>query len=355
MSLSDGWLRLAPEGLYCEPGDFYIDPWRAVPRALITHAHSDHARAGSRAYLTSQENALLLRHRIGSARIETLPWGRPLRIGQVEVSFHPAGHIRGSAQIRLGYRGEVWVITGDYKRQVDPTTLPFEPLRAEVIVSECTFGLPIYRWPPAETVLQEILDWWQACAAEGKNALLYVYSLGKAQRILASLPATAGPIYVHTSIAAINALYEADGVRLVPWRPASEWVKGTRGALVLAPPQVQGSRWVERFAPYEEGQASGWIMLRGRRRQRALDRGFVLSDHADFPALEETIRQSGAQRVFLTHGYCSEMAQYLRARGLEVYLWETAYAGEMDSESDGPPGGPASDAASGQLPPQAPA
>lgn len=355
MSLSGEWLRPAPEGLYCEPGDFYIDPWRPVSRALITHAHSDHARAGSSAYLTSEENALLLRHRMGSASIETLSWGRRLRIGPVEVSFHPAGHIRGAAQIRLSYRGQVWVITGDYKRQPDPTTAPFEPLRTDVIVSECTFGLPIYRWPPVEAVLQEILDWWQACAAGGKNAVLYGYSLGKAQRILASFPSGVGPIYVHRSIAAINALYETGGVRLVPWRPASEWVKGTLGALVLAPPQVQGSRWVERFAPYEEAQASGWMALRGRRRQRALDRGFVLSDHADFPALEETIRESGAQRIFLTHGYQAEMAQYLRTRGLEAYLWETAYAGEVDLEPDRPPGGPASDASAGELPPEAPA
>ncbi|GIV24425.1 MAG: DNA ligase-associated DEXH box helicase [Bacteroidia bacterium] len=355
MFLSGEWLRPAPEGIYCEPGDFYIDPWRPVPRALITHAHSDHARAGCGAYLTSAENAPLLRHRVGSASIEALPWGKPLRIGPVEVSFHPAGHIRGSAQIRLAYRGEVWVITGDYKRQADPTTALFEPLRADVIVSECTFGLPIYRWPPAEGVIQELLAWWQACAAEGKNAVLYVYALGKAQRVLASLPSDAGPLYVHASIAAINALYEAEGVKLASWRPATEWVKGTAGALILAPPQVQGSRWVERFAPYEEGQASGWMAIRGRRRQRALDRGFVLSDHADFPALEETIRESGAQRVFLTHGYRAEMAQYLRTRGWEAYLWETAYAGEVDSEPDGSLGGPVADASSGELPPEAPA
>ncbi len=343
------WIRPAPEGLYCEAGDFYIDPWGPVPRAVITHAHSDHARRGCGAYLTSAENVPLLTHRVGPAAIQGLPWGQTLRIGGVEVTFYPAGHIRGAAQVRLAYRGEVWVITGDYKRQADPTTLPFEPLRCHTLVSECTFGLPIYRWEPPDRVIADIAAWWAQCAAAGKNALLYAYALGKAQRLLAMLPPL-GPIYVHGSVAAINAIYEAEGVRLAPWERATAWRKGTRGALILAPPSVHRSRWVEPFAPYEEGQVSGWMAIRGRRRQRNIDRGFVLSDHADFPALVQTLQESQAQQVIFTHGYTHEMQVYAASRGYAAYLWETAYAGEVDSESDGPAGGSAPDDSAGELP-----
>lgn len=348
------WLYPTAAGLYCEPGDFYIDPWRPVARALITHAHTDHARPGCAHYLTAEENRLLLHARTGASSIETLAWGERQRVGEVEVSFHPSGHIRGAAQIRLTYRGEVWVITGDYKRHADPTTLPFEPLRAHGLISECTFGLPIYQWPDPQKVLQEIADWWEACREAGKNAVLYAYSLGKAQRLLASLPPV-GPVYVHGSIATLNALYEAEGVALLPYKPLSAYDKRERGALVIAPPAFQKSRGIERLEPCEEAQASGWMAIRGRRRQKGLDRGFVLSDHADFPQLWETLRESAAETIIFTHGYTETMVQLARMRGYDAYLWETAYAGEVDVEPDGPFGGLAPDPAPGQLPQETPA
>ncbi|MCS7152480.1 MAG: ligase-associated DNA damage response exonuclease [Bacteroidia bacterium] len=322
------WIYPTPYGLYCEPGDFFIDPWRPVKYALITHAHSDHARWGSAAYLTSEENVPLLRQRLGNIQVEGLRWGEKRSITGVKVSFHPSGHIRGAAQIRLEYRGEVYVITGDYKRQADPTTSPFEPLKAHVLISECTFGLPIYQWAPPETVIEEIAQWWADCRAKGKNAILYAYSLGKAQRLLASLPPV-GPVYVHQSLVELNQIYEAAGVRLLPWKSAAEWNK-ENGILLIAPPAVQKSRWLSRFEPYEEAQASGWMAIRGRRRQKALDRGFSLSDHADFYQLLQTLRETEAEEVIFTHGYTENMVHLARLAGYNASAWETAYTGEEE-------------------------
>ncbi|MCX8113112.1 MAG: ligase-associated DNA damage response exonuclease [Bacteroidia bacterium] len=326
------WLYPTPQGLYCEPGGFYIDPWRPVEYALITHSHSDHARFGSQAYLTVEENVPLLRHRLGDVRVEGLPWGETRSIGGVKVSFHPAGHIRGAAQIRLEWRGEVWVITGDYKRHPDPTTLTFEPLRAHGLISECTFGLPIYQWASPAAVIEEIIAWWQACRSEGKNAILYAYSLGKAQRLLASLPPVS-PIYVHGSLVPINRLYEKAGIRLAAWKPAAEWKK-EKGILLIAPPAAQKSRWLTRFEPYEEAQASGWMAIRGRKRQKALDRGFPLSDHADFYQILETLKETGAEEVVFTHGYTATMTRLARFYGYNAYFWETAYRGEEGASEE---------------------
>lgn len=324
------WLYPTEWGLYCAAGDFFIDPWRPVHRALITHSHSDHARWGSDAYLTAEENVPLLKHRLGEVKVESLQWGEVREIQGVKVSFHPAGHIRGAGQIRLEYRGEIWVITGDYKRHADPTTPTFEPVRAHGLISECTFGLPIYQWAAPEQVIAEIAEWWASCAAEGKNAVLYAYSLGKAQRLLALLPPI-GPVYVHNSIAPLNLLYESAGIKLFPWKPASEWNK-EKGILLIAPPAVQKSRWLSRFEPYEEAQASGWMAIRGRKRQKALDRGFALSDHADFHQLLETIREVQPERVIFTHGYTDTMATIARQMGYEANTWHTAYNGEADEE-----------------------
>lgn len=331
------WLYPTAEGLYCEPGDFFIDPWRPVSRAVITHAHSDHARRGSQAYLTAAENVPFLRQRLGEIYVEGMPWGEGREIHGVRVSFHPAGHIRGAAQIRLEYRGEVWVITGDFKRHPDPTTAPFEPVRAHGLISECTFGLPIYQWVSPEAVIQEVAQWWAACASEGKNAVLYAYALGKAQRLLALLPPV-GPVYVHPGLAPINRIYESEGVRLLPWKPTTEWKK-EKGILLLAPPAVQKSRWLTQFEPYEEAQASGWMTIRGRRRQKALDRGFVLSDHADFPQLLQTLKECAPEMVIFTHGYTDTMADLARLHGYHAMAWETAYSGEGEEEMSPQPGG----------------
>ncbi|MEN2992037.1 MAG: ligase-associated DNA damage response exonuclease [Bacteroidia bacterium] len=322
------WLELRPAGLYCVPGDFYLDPWAPVARAVITHAHSDHARRGSEAYLCAAENAPLLRHRLGNIRLQTLAWGETLSQNGLRLSLHPAGHIRGSAQVRLEYRGEVWVFTGDYKRWVDPTTAPFEPIRAHGLISESTFGLPIYQWSAPAEVMAAIVAWWESCRKEGKNALLYAYTLGKAQRILALL-SEAGPCYVHKSIAAINYLYEQAGVKLGKWQVlVPEALPRLKGALCILPPAAQKARWLSQLEPYEEAQASGWMAVRGRRRQKALDRGFPLSDHADFYQILQTVREVQPERVIFTHGYTEAMADYLRWQGYAAYAWRSRYEGE---------------------------
>lgn len=328
------WLYPTSHGLYCEPGDFFIDPWRPVSRALITHAHSDHARRGSAAYLTAQENVTLLRQRLGEIHVEGMQWGEIRHINGVRVSFHPAGHIRGAGQIRLEYRGEVWVITGDFKRQPDPTTAPFEPIQTHGLISECTFGLPIYQWSSPEEVIQDIAQWWTDCITEGKNAILYAYSLGKAQRLLSLLPPV-GSVYVHSSLVPLNQLYEAAGIPLLPWRPVTEWKK-EKGILLLAPPAVQKSRWLARFEPYEEAQASGWMAIRGRRRQKALDRGFVLSDHADFPQLLQTLKDCAPETVIFTHGYTDAMTTLARLHGYHAMAWNTAYGSDGEEETHPP-------------------
>jgi putative mRNA 3-end processing factor len=325
-------LRVTPAGLFCDAGDFYIDPWRPVARAVVTHAHSDHARAGSDAYLAAAEGAALLRHRLGSALpLEEVAWGERRRLGDVQVSLHPAGHIRGSAQVRLEHAGEVWVVTGDFKRAADPTCTPFEPLRCHTLVTEATFALPVYRWAPTAQVAAEMATWVAMCRDAGRTAVLYTYSLGKAQRLLAEVgPLVDVPILVHGSLEPINALYRAAGVTLpttalVSESPARQKVKGV---LVLAPPSATAAGWLRRFREPETAFASGWMRLRGTRRRRALDRGFAISDHADWPALLRTVEESGAERVLATHGDSAALVRYLAERGVQAAPLATPFSGE---------------------------
>lgn len=325
-------LRLTPAGLYCEAGDFHIDPWRPVARAVVTHAHADHARAGSEAYLASAEGATLLRHRLGSGLpLEEVQWGERRRLGAVTVSLHPAGHIRGSAQVRVERDGEVWVVTGDYKRAADPTCTPFEPQRCHVLVTEATFALPVYRWAPTAHVAAEIAAWVAACRDADRTAVLYTYALGKAQRLLAEVgPLVDVPILVHGSIAPINALFREAGVKLpaaTPVRESAGRDKVTR-ALVLAPPSAGVPGWLRRFRDPEIAFASGWMRLRGTRRRRALDRGFAISDHVDWPALLQTIEESGAERVLATHGDSAALVRWLGERGVEASALATEFRGE---------------------------
>ncbi len=341
-------------GLYVPLGDFYIDPFRPVSRAVITHAHSDHARRGSGAYLCSETTAPLLKARLGKVSIQSLAWGEQISLGSVRVSLHPAGHILGSAQVRMEYRGYVFVVTGDYKRDPDPTAEPWEAVRAHAVLSECTFGLPLYRWPNSEGVFSEIASWWAACQANGKHAILFAYSLGKAQRLLAGLPAF-GPRYVHPSIARMCQAYEAQGIALGPWRPLSREAPILPGALILMPPPIDPQR-LEALAPYEIGQASGWLLLRKHRRTPHLQRAFVLSDHADFYQLIDSLSATGAETLYFTHGYGEAMQTYFAARGYESYIWAhdrpqepILFSPPADFESDGSAGGPPSDYTDGQL------
>ena len=321
-----------PRGLYCEAGNFFVDPWEPVERALVTHAHSDHARPGSARYLCAAAGASILRRRIPDGVIETLPYGESITLGDVRVSFHPAGHILGSAQIRVEHRGEVWVVSGDYKRQADPTCAPFEPVACHTFITEATFALPIYEWDPTETIVGDIAAWWRTNRDEGKPSVLFCYVLGKAQRILAELHELAdGPIHLHGAMAAMTEAYREAGVAMAPAERIAEGMRGKALArsLVLAPLSARGTPWMKRLPGASVAFASGLMRVRGVRRQRAFDRGFPLSDHADWPALLATVAETGASRVLATHGWSDALARFLaEARGLETGTIRTAFEGE---------------------------
>ena len=339
--MADDLVVLRPEGLYCPPGDFYIDPWRPVDRAVITHAHGDHARMGHAHYLAAAPGGGVLRTRLGPIELQTLSYGEAVDHHGVRISLHPAGHVLGSAQVRLEHGGRVWVASGDYKfmegDDIDPTCPPFEPVRCDVFITESTFGLPIYRWQPQREIFAGIDAWWRANAVEGRASVLFCYAFGKAQRVLAGIDASIGPIFCHGAVEPLNRAYREAGVALPPTTLVSEVTDKTafRRGLVLAPPSAAGSTWMRRFGDYSDAFASGWMLLRGARRRRALDRGFVLSDHADWPGLHAAIRASGAERVIVTHGQVPVMVRWLCENGLEAEAFETEYGD--DADAGGPP------------------
>src|SRR6188472_2107477 len=336
-------LTLTDRGFYCEPGDFYIDPWEPVDRAVITHAHGDHATWGSRAYMAAEPGVSVLRARMGpAAAIRGARYGETISVNGVAVSLHPAGHILGSAQVRLVNRGEIWVVSGDYKTDPDPTCTPFEPVRCHTFVTESTFGLPIYRWPPQAEVLHEVNRWWRSNQDAGRTTLLYGYALGKAQRLLAGLDPAIGPILTHGAVERMTAAYRAGGVVLPPTTHAAAMERADRGrAIVIAPPSADGSTWVRRFGEHATGFASGWMLVRGTRRRRSLDRGFPLSDHVDWPSLMAAIDATGAERIWVTHGYTAPVVRWLRELGRDAVAVETRFEGEL---ADPEPGGDASEA-----------
>ena len=327
-------LRTDENGLFCEAGGFYIDPWKPVERAVISHGHGDHARWGSKAYLGAAPSLPILRRRLGeAAAIEGAPFGEPVRINGVTVSFHPAGHILGSAQVRVERDGEVWVFSGDYKRAADPTCEAFEPVPCDVFITEATFALPIYRWDPASEVAREIWAWWEANREAGRASVLFCYALGKAQRILGELARfTDRTVFVHGSLEPLNECYRTAGVEMLPTRPVSETARGQSfaGGLILAPPSAGGSTWMRRFGSAGTAFASGWMRVRGTRRRRGFDRGFVISDHADWPDLLRTIADTGASRVLTTHGYADSLARYLREQGRAAGTLSTPFQGETE-------------------------
>jgi putative mRNA 3-end processing factor len=324
-------IQLRPEGLYCPRGDFYIDPWRPVARAVITHGHADHARVGMDEYYVAEPGLPILRWRLGEQCYRPYAYGAPFVLGQTRVSLHPAGHVLGSAQVRIEADGEVWVASGDYKRQHDPTCAPFEPIACDTFITEATFALPVYRWPDTGEVAREIVAWREECAARGEAAILYCYALGKAQRLLAELAAhTDVPAYLHGAMDAGVAIYRDAGIAMLPTLRVADEAKGVdfAGALVLAPPSAAGSPWIRRFRRAQHGFASGWMRIRGNRRRRNYDRGFVVSDHADWPDLLRTIRETGAQRIIATHGNTDALIRLLNASGIRAEIFRTDYASE---------------------------
>lgn len=325
-------VTLTDQGLYCAAGDFHIDPWKPVPRAVITHAHADHARSGSKHYWCTTPGLGLTRARVGNGGgITAVDYGKPFTLGQATVSLHPAGHVLGSAQVRIEVDGEVWVVSGDYKRDPDPSCAPFEPVRCDTFITEATFALPVYRWPDPADVAREIFAWWNECKAKGETAVLCCYALGKAQRILAELLRfTDETAYLHGAMAPLVKLYRQAGVAMLPTDAVGNQPKffDWRGKLLLAPPGAAGTPWMKRFKPYSTGFASGWMRVRGSRRRQAWDRGFVLSDHADWNGLLLSIEQSGARRVLATHGNTDALIATLRARGLDAASLHTEFEGE---------------------------
>lgn len=325
------------QGIHCPVAGVHIDPWRGVDRAIVTHAHSDHARRGSAHYLATPVTKRLMHERYGhDLSIQALAYGEAIVLNGARISLHPAGHIPGSAQVRIEHGGQVWVVTGDHKRQTDGISAPFEPVRCHGLVTECTFGLPVFRWNEPEAVMAEVDAWWRGNAEAGICSILSAYSLGKAQRILAGVDRTIGPVLVHGAVAAMNQALESTGLLLPAWeRITPDTPKELfRRALVIAPGAAIGSAWTNRMRPFSTAMASGWMQLRGWRRRAGIDKGFVLSDHADWDALLQAVRESGSERVVATHGYTDEFSRFLRSIGLDAVAERTEFQGEREAQEE---------------------
>jgi len=332
METWDDLLVNTPSGLYCPTGGFYLDPWKPVSRAIITHAHSDHARPGCDHYLVSREGLGVFQSRLGTAApVTTLEYGQALIHNGVEITLFPAGHILGSAQIRLSHGGKVAVLSGDYKTaDNDPTCSPFEPVRCHLFITESTFGLPIYRWEPSQSMFDRINRWWRDCRDAGQTALLLAYSLGKTQRLLAGVDPTIGPLWLHGAAIGPTQAYRETGIPLPTTQAVSEAPKrhDFAGSLVIAPPSVAGGPWTRRFGETSTAFASGWMHIRGARRRQSYDRGFALSDHADWTGLLQTIQETGASTVWVTHGYVATLVRHLLELGYDARPLATRFVGE---------------------------
>jgi len=320
-AVAESLVLQTPRGLYCPAGGFHIDPCRPVQTAVITHAHGDHLLSGHARYILARPGAGIARTRLrGEPDLLAVDYGVPLTLGDTTVSLHPAGHILGSAQVRIEHAGHVWVVSGDYKRQADPTCAAFRPVECDVFISEATFASPAYRWPPTAGEVDEVVRWWHANRARGLASVLYCYALGKAQRLLAELAAfTEQPVYVHGAMSQLVQDYRAAGIALLATRSASsERPEDYRDALILAPPNARRSSWLQRIGEHSSGFCSGWMHTSGECGRRGYHRGFVISDHADWPALVATCLQSRARRVLFMHGQSATLAQHLVTRGIQA-------------------------------------
>lgn len=322
-------LAFNDKGIYCQQADVYLDPWRPVKNAIITHGHADHSRWGHQNYITHHTNVPIIRHRLGEINVTGKEWGETFVINNVKFSLHPAGHIIGSSQIRVEHKGEVWVFTGDYKTEDDGISVPYEVVKCHTFITECTFGLPAFNWTPQAEVITEINNWWAENKAEGKTSILFGYSLGKAQRLLKYLDTDIGKIYTHGAIENMTNVLRP----MVDFPPTTLVTRETKkeefaGNIVLAPPSAHGSIWIRKMTPFVTGSASGWMAFRGARRRRAIDKGFVLSDHCDWYSLLDSIKATGAEKIICTHGYTDIFSKYLRELGYDARTEKTQYEGE---------------------------
>ncbi|WP_405267877.1 ligase-associated DNA damage response exonuclease [Cellulophaga sp. Ld12] len=326
-------LQFTDKGIYCSVAKVYLDPWKPVDKAIITHGHADHSRYGHKSYITHHRNVPIISHRLGEINVSGVAWGQTFTINNVKFSLHPAGHIIGSSQIRVEHKGEVWVFTGDYKTENDGISMPYEVVKCDSFITECTFGLPAFKWTPQDEVMDSINNWWLENQAEGKTSILFGYSLGKAQRLLKYLNPDIGKIYTHGAIENMTEVLRP----LVDFPATTLITKETKkqdllGNMVLAPPSAHGSTWIKKMVPYVTGSASGWMTFRGTRRRRAIDKGFVLSDHCDWTGLLESIKTTGAEKVICTHGYSDIFSRYLREQGYDARTEETQYGEEETAE-----------------------
>jgi putative mRNA 3-end processing factor len=301
----------------------YIDPSKPVAKAIITHSHSDHARRGSSAYLTCTRNIAILRHRIGSSiDVTGLDYGEPTSINGVNISFHPAGHIPGSSQVRLEYKGEVCVVSGDYKLEYDGLTEEYEPVKCNTFVTESTFALPVFKWDPQNEIADSIKKWWSRNKSKGNICVIGAYSLGKAQRLLKLLHSDEERVLVHSSIQHINHVLRFSGYDIPETETYIQSMKRDEleGALIIVPPASLGAESFAMLEPYENAFASGWMAVRGSRRWQSIDAGFGMSDHADWNDLNEAVLMSGAEKVFVTHGFTEVFAKWLREKGIDAEI-----------------------------------
>lgn len=325
-------IQFTDKGLYCTAGNFYIDPWKPVDKAIITHAHSDHAFGGSKKYLCHSLTKPILQLRLGAGNYQATEWTEPHFIDGVKVSLHPAGHIIGSSQVRLEYKGEVWVFTGDYKIEDDGISGTYEPVKCNTLITESTFGLPIYKWKPQQIIYEDIKNWILKNKEQEKTSVLIAYSLGKAQRVLNALKDITDTVYAHGAIYNMQQLMDALGYKFVNVkRVTPETTKQElQNAIVIAPPSADGTKWMTKFIPYRGGICSGWMQVRGNQRRRNADKGFALSDHCDWDDLLTSVKSTGAEKVFVTHGFHSVFSKYLNEIGIEAEEVKTQYGNEED-------------------------
>ncbi|WP_339704215.1 ligase-associated DNA damage response exonuclease [Algoriphagus aquimarinus] len=306
-------LEFTEKGIFCPRADVYIDPWKPVKSAIITHGHSDHARRGNEHYVCHQDTMAILRLRLGmEISVQGLAYNEVIIKNGVRISLHPAGHIIGSAQVRLEYKGEIWVVSGDYKVMSDGLSVPFEPVKCHHFITESTFGLPIYNFPPAQDVYASINNWWKQNAAEGFNSIVIAYALGKSQSILHHLDQGIGDIFLHGAVANVNNTFNENGHNFSGiWITPEMDRKAIQGAMIVAPPSALSTPWMSKFSPSRKAVCSGWMQLRGARRRSGVDRGFVLSDHCDWNQLNEAVLATGAENIYVTHGYQTTYAKWL--------------------------------------------
>ena len=330
-------LAFNDKGIYCAQADVYLDPWRPVDKAIISHGHADHSRWGHKKYITHHSNIAIIKHRLGEINVSGKDWNETFMINNVQFSLHPAGHIIGSAQIRVAYKGEVWVFTGDYKTEDDGVATPYEPVKCHTFITECTFGLPAFKWQSQQEVFSEINNWWQQNQSDGRTSVIFGYSLGKAQRLLKYLDTSIGKIYTHGAIENMTEV-------LRPQLKMPETTRITRdvkkeeikGNIVVAPPSAHGTPWIKKMVPYVTASASGWMTFRGARRRRAIDRGFVLSDHCDWQGLLSSIKETGAEKIICTHGYTDIFSRYLHEIGYDARTEQTQYEEENAEQTSKP-------------------